>query len=262
LWGERGATQYYTKQLCFIVEREREGEQTNNRTMTTSQQQQGENNDTAHNSASASHSSSSSILVDAIGDNNSNTTNDSNTNRANTTYYDYSMDLMSKRVVVCGAMGGIGGTVLALYRGYQTVPRTAALTAMSCALAATACFGCERITDCTVRQILFRSSSTYRDGSLSNPPPPLHLFLSWEHDGQVRLVTHTIGGMLGGAWLGGLYIQKPIRGALFFTPLMLMIGYGHNKLLSILSDDDNNNHPHVNDDDNKRLEEGDGGSSP
>jgi hypothetical protein len=109
------------------------------------------------------------------------------------------IDHISSRVTLAGSLGAIGGVVNAMHKGHR-IPRTAGLTAFSCALSATVCVGTER---------LFALA------------PPVKEF---------PLVTHALSGLFGGALLGGLYLGRPLRGAFFFVPVMLLVGTGEQYL--------------------------------
>ena len=110
------------------------------------------------------------------------------------------LDYMSQRVTLSAIAGGTGGLTLAQLRGYHFPSRTAGYSAVSCAAVATACFGFERAANAT-----------------------LILTNQWQDENKLRYASHAAGGLFGGALLGTLYIRKPIRGALFFTPMMLGI---------------------------------------
>ena len=124
------------------------------------------------------------------------------------------MDYMSARVSLAAAAGGIGGLTLAHYRGYHFPARTVFHTAMSTAMAATACYGMERIAH--------HAATT-----------ALRLYGCGWSENSLRYASHAAGGLLGGALLGALYIRKPIRGALFFTPLMLGAAVLDHKLAAL-----------------------------
>ncbi|GAX18089.1 hypothetical protein FisN_25Hu065 [Fistulifera solaris] len=119
------------------------------------------------------------------------------------------LDHLSKRVVVAGSVGSIVGVLQALYKGHARLPRTAALTMLSCALTATACFGSERFLYTTITEPLM--------GSTRN----------------ALLASHAAGGVVAGAWLGGLYLRRPLRGVVFFTPAMILLGYGEWQLRAV-----------------------------
>lgn len=112
------------------------------------------------------------------------------------------LDHLSKRVVLAGSVGSLVGVLQGMYKGHARLPRTAALTMLSCALTATACFGSERFFYQTMALPLMGATQS------------------------ALLVSHAAGGMAAGAWLGGLYLQRPLRGVVFFTPLMILLGYG------------------------------------
>jgi len=124
------------------------------------------------------------------------------------------MDYMSARVSLAAATGGISGLTLAHYRGYHFPARTVAHTAMSTAMAATACYGMERIAHHAATTALRLQDGRWSENSL-------------------RYASHAAGGLLGGALLGSLYIRKPIRGALFFTPIMLGTAALEHKLAAL-----------------------------
>lgn len=119
------------------------------------------------------------------------------------------LDHLSKRVLLAGSVGSIVGVLHGMYKGHARLPRTAALTMLSCALSATACFGSERFFHQTMAQPLM--------GSTRN----------------AVLVSHAAGGVVAGAWLGGLYLHRPLRGVVFFTPLMILLGYGEWQLQAV-----------------------------
>mgnify|MGYP005864731443 CR=1 FL=1 len=112
-------------------------------------------------------------------------------------------DRASARVTVAGALGALGGVGTAMYKGHP-IPRTVGLTAFSCAMVASACFGSERL-----------AATALRGG-------PLEKELG---RGPFLVMTHACGGFLGGGILGYLYIQKPMHGVSFFVPIMSAIGY-------------------------------------
>lgn len=86
------------------------------------------------------------------------------------------------------------------------VLRTAGLTAVSCALAATACFATERVVHTAIGN----------DSSLAG-----------------LAISHTVAGALGGSFLGFLYQQRPLKGAVLFTPLMLLVATAEASILQV-----------------------------
>lgn len=112
-------------------------------------------------------------------------------------------DRVSARVTAVGALGALAGVGTAMYKGHPIL-RTVGLTALSCAMAGSACFGTERL-----------AAAALRGG-------PLEKELG---RGPFLIVTHACGGMLGGSILGFLYIQKPLHGMIFFVPIMSCVGF-------------------------------------
>ena len=106
-----------------------------------------------------------------------------------------SLEHIATRVRISAVTGGVAGTLVGLYRGHHSVLRTSGLMSASCAMAGAACFATERIVNSVMKDTSF----------------------------QGRMVSHAAGGALGGAFLGFLYQQKPLRGVVFFTPLMVLI---------------------------------------
>lgn len=123
-------------------------------------------------------------------------------------------DRVSARVTLAGVMGALAGTVTAMYKGHP-MGRTAGLTAASCAMVGTACFATERIADISLRRGPLREELG-RSGFL--------------------MVTHACGGLVGGGILGYLYIRNPIRGAVFFVPVMTVIGYADSLFQDMLDE--------------------------
>ena len=71
---------------------------------------------------------------------------------------------------------------------------------------ATACFGSERIVNIMYRNFFLKNNL--------------------ESAQDTVMLSHGVGGVLGGTVLGGLYNGKPLHGVLFIAPLMLLAGYG------------------------------------
>ena len=113
------------------------------------------------------------------------------------------LDYMSARVGLSALIGATGGLTLATLRGHHLPMRTVGLTALSCAASAAPCFGFERVA---------------------------HAALTSQEQPARRYESHAMGGLLGGSLLGFLFIRKPIRGALFFTPIMLAVAFVDEKV--------------------------------
>ena len=113
------------------------------------------------------------------------------------------LDRVTSRVSIAAVIGALAGTGTALLKG-NPLRRTIAFTAFSCALTGTACFSAERGASIVSRHLFHRHGNQWDD----------------------VLACHSIGGAVGGAILGTLYIGKPLHGIVFFVPLMLLIGTG------------------------------------
>jgi uncharacterized membrane protein YoaK (UPF0700 family) len=121
------------------------------------------------------------------------------------------LDYISLRVTTSGVLGAVSGTFISLYRGYDSLFRTSARTAFSCALVSTACFSVERCAYVGMTQYLFDENE--QEELMNNKKKQYYL----------KLYSHLVGGLLGGAYVGGLYTGKFMRGAFVFTPIMLLI---------------------------------------
>jgi len=130
------------------------------------------------------------------------------------------VDYVSARVKIFTGFGALGGVGTALFKGHP-MGRTVLLTAVSCALTSTALFTGERIATAAWRMQSAPNATAQPDHN-SRQPPPSQAVPDWEE----ILTTHAMGGVLGGSMLGYLYIRRPLHGALFFVPLMLLVGTG------------------------------------
>ena len=131
---------------------------------------------------------------------------------------------VSARMMLSSCIGAIGGVGVALYKGHRSIPRTAGMMAFSCAMSATACFGTERLAHLALAPLL--------EDNLETAAPPISTVTIAKTPTTLEsmLVTHALGGFFGGALLGGLFIGRPLRGSVFFTPLMLLIAAGEHRL--------------------------------
>jgi F0F1-type ATP synthase assembly protein I len=130
------------------------------------------------------------------------------------------LNYISRRVTLSGATGALAGALVALHRGHDSVGRTAARTALSCALVGTACFSAERLVYLGVQRYLMKESDMLAASDESRRKEEYYL----------KLYSHCIGGVLSGAFLGHLYTKKAVRGSLFFAPLMLGIAVVEEKV--------------------------------
>ena len=113
------------------------------------------------------------------------------------------LDRVSARVTAVGALGALAGVGTAMYKGHL-LGRTVGLTALSCAMVGTACFGAERLAAFSLR-------GGPLEGELGRS--------------SFLMLTHACGGVVGGSLLGALYIGKPLHGIVFFVPTMTMVGF-------------------------------------
>jgi hypothetical protein len=141
------------------------------------------------------------------------------------------LDHIAARVGVAGLTGAVAGSLLGLYRGHYSAFRTASLTSLSCAMAATACFGSERIFYKAGRSYIQSAESSDRDDQAEKVLLQFHL-------GRIKLLSHIGGGLVGGAWIGTLYHGNTFRGALLFTSLMMFISVAEDQLAYKFAQDD------------------------
>jgi hypothetical protein len=118
------------------------------------------------------------------------------------------IDRLAARVTAVGCLGALAGIGIGLFKGHHRIARTAGLTAFSCALCGTACLGTERLA-ANAGQYLLGSENVKSNYRL-----------------PATFVSHAIGGLAGGAFVGVLYMGRPTRGIVFFVPLMTMFGLG------------------------------------
>lgn len=118
---------------------------------------------------------------------------------------------MASRVSISALVGLLSGGSLAILKGHP-IGRTAISVAGSCALIGTACFGFERMAHVSIK------AAVGEENLASSMAPSRQLLLS-----------HAIGGTLGGAMAGVLFQYRPIPGMLTFAPAMVVIGMGENK---------------------------------
>lgn len=118
------------------------------------------------------------------------------------------IDRLAARVTAVGCLGALTGAGIGLFKGHHRIARTAGLTAFSCALCGTACLGSERLAANAGKYLLGGDTikSDYR----------------W----PATFLSHAVGGLAGGAFVGGLYMGRPTRGIVFFVPLMTLFGLG------------------------------------
>ena len=108
------------------------------------------------------------------------------------------IDYVANRVGSMALSGFFCGSVYATYKGF---PRraTALKVAASCAIVGTTLFTAERLANIAMREHIYDSR-------------------------QLHLSSYAFGGVFGGSLNGLLYQNKPARGMLVFTPIMVGIG--------------------------------------
>ena len=139
------------------------------------------------------------------------------------------MDHIAARVSLAATMGAAAGMGTAILKGHAAAARTTALTAFSCAMVGTACFTTERCAAVALQQLQQNrddSNDTNKNVAFRSSSMTKTINNSWEF----VLTTHAVGGVLGGALTGWLYLRRPLRGVAFLVPLMLLVGTGE-KLL-------------------------------
>lgn len=120
---------------------------------------------------------------------------------------DKALDHISARVTLSGCMGGVMGALHGMFKGHHSLLRTAGLTGFSWALVATACFGTERLAHAALPRLVDRRLDL--------------------------LGSHALAGVMGGSILGYLYLRKPIRGIVFFVPVMLVTALAEDEFLKL-----------------------------
>lgn len=119
------------------------------------------------------------------------------------------LDHASYRVTSTTFTGVLVGLCYGTYKGLPLGATTISMTS-SFALVSTACFVPERI--------FFMSS--FRIKEKGND----------ECEKMRLLISHVLGGFVGGSVTGGLFKGKPLPGILLLTPIMTAVGFGEIRL--------------------------------
>ena len=109
------------------------------------------------------------------------------------------VDHASVRVSLGTLVGFVSGATLAVWKGYP-LRATALKVAGSCALVITSLSVTERIA--------YASLESHMNS-----------------DFQSLMVSHAFSGIAGGGLNGYLYQKRPVRGVVFFLPIMLGVGF-------------------------------------
>jgi hypothetical protein len=139
------------------------------------------------------------------------------------------VDHIANRVTCATLVGGLWGCLSAMHKGH-ILSRSAGLTAFSCAMTATACFSCERIADYALNTFVVERYNNNNNNNNNNNTASETKTDIMSSSLKQTIMTHAIGGCLGGGLTGALYIRKPLRGVVFVTPLMMLVGYVEYKI--------------------------------
>jgi hypothetical protein len=131
------------------------------------------------------------------------------------------IDHIAARVTIAACIGALTGSMSGLLKGYR-IHRVAMASAVSTAAVATACLIVERLSFIAIEQ--FNPLQQQLSDSKQIEPVPVQenrRIISLDN----LLASHACGGIVGGAFSGLIYVQKPVAGALFLTPFMCAAGY-------------------------------------
>jgi hypothetical protein len=118
------------------------------------------------------------------------------------------------RMMLLGAAGVVGGAVRAMYSGGSPVMRATFMAGTSCCMVGTAIFGAESLAYLALQRI-HQATGTK------------------EAHGRDLLISHGVGGLCGGALVGGLFQHRVMPGMILFTPLMLGVAVAEIKFLEM-----------------------------
>jgi hypothetical protein len=124
------------------------------------------------------------------------------------------VDHVANRVGLCTFSGFWGGAVYATLRGLP-LRRVALSAAASCALVATSVFGMERLAHVTLQQLILPPPTTKTTTTNPTTTSTSNTTLS------LLLMSHVFAGIAGGGLNGYLYHKKPLRGMVWFLPVMM-----------------------------------------
>jgi hypothetical protein len=120
---------------------------------------------------------------------------------------------VASRMMLLGAAGFAGGAVRAIYSG-SPVMRATFVAGTSCCMVGTAVFGAESLAYLAIQRINQATGSK-------------------EAHGRDLLISHGVGGLCGGALVGGLFQHRVLPGMILFTPLMLGVAVAEIKFLEM-----------------------------
>ena len=141
------------------------------------------------------------------------------------------LDHVTNRVILSTITGFFSGGSHAIIKGYPA-PRASIQASISCALAGTACFGIERIVHTFVLPSLLTLSMNH-DGAKEQAQTQTQTQAQTQTQTQMQMtkkqslyISHTVGGIIGGGLLGGIFQRRVGSGIMLFTPLMIGAAYG------------------------------------
>lgn len=121
------------------------------------------------------------------------------------------IDHVANRMSLAALSGLVVGASLATYKGSNII-KTAISVSSSFALCGTACFGSERIAYNVLNLYLTPDNEHIQYYRLS------------EHKNKL-LLSHSLGGAVGGMICGGLFQGRLMAGIFLFTPIMLGVAF-------------------------------------
>jgi hypothetical protein len=137
------------------------------------------------------------------------------------------LDRIGARVTLMGVLGGICGAASAILKGHARISRAAGLSALSCAMSATAVLGAERIVDLCINNMYSNAASSSPLIQEQDDVDGHDLLEQFRQQRQrTMLFTHAAGGAMGGALLGAIYTRRPFQGMAVFVPIMMLVGLG------------------------------------
>jgi len=133
------------------------------------------------------------------------------------------MDHLAARVTISAASAALAGSAFATFKNHP-VARTSMSAALSSAMAATACFGMERLSHAALSRSVGLLGDEDGGGAEGTVPPGDDDAPMMSRAAAMTYGSHALGGFLGGGVVGFLFQNRALPGALLFTPIMLGVG--------------------------------------